>query len=72
LVFLRRINGQGAVQLLGRAFAMDPLWQHRLVRAEVDLKARHFCLYNLRRRAPDQSPRVNEASYVLPCRTFSE
>jgi hypothetical protein len=72
LVFLRRSNGQGEVQLLGRAFAVDPLWQHRLVRAEVDLKARHVRFYTLRRRAPDQQPRVNEAAYVLPRRAFSE
>jgi transposase-like protein len=72
LVFLRRSNGQGAVQLLGRVFAVDPLWQHRLVRAEVDLKARRVRFYTLRRRAPDQQPRVKEAVYVLPRRAFQE
>jgi hypothetical protein len=72
LFFLRRSNGQGEVQLLGRAFAVDPLWQHRLVRAEVDLRARRVRFYTLRRRAPDQQPRVTEAAYVLPRRPFSE
>lgn len=72
LVFLRRSNAQGEVQLLGRTFAVDPLWQHRLVRAEVDLKARRIRFYTLRRRAPDQQPRVNETAYVLPRRAFSE
>jgi hypothetical protein len=72
LVFLRRSNGQGEVQLLGRAFAVDPLWQHRLVRAEVDLKARRVRFYTLRRRAPDQQPRIHEVRYVLPRRAFSE
>ncbi len=72
MIFLRRSNGQGEVQLLGRAFAVDPLWQHRLVRAEVDLKARRVRFCTLRRRAPDQQPRVHEAAYVLPRRAFSE
>jgi putative transposase len=72
LVFLRRSNAQGEVQLLGRTFAVDPLWQHRLVRAEVDLKARRIRFYTLRRRAPDQQPLVKETPYVLPRRPFSE
>jgi hypothetical protein len=60
------------VQLLGRAFPVDPLWQHRLVRAEVDLKARRIRFYTLRRRAPDQQPLVKETAYVLPRRVFHE
>jgi transposase-like protein len=72
LIFLRRSNGRGEVQLLGRAFAVDPLWQHRLVRAEVDLKGRQVRFYTLRRRAPEQQPLVKKATYVLPRRRFSE
>ena len=68
LVFLRRSNAHGEVQLLGRTFAVDPLWQHRLVRAEVDLKRRRIRFYTLRRRAPDQQPLVKETRYVLPRR----
>lgn len=72
LVFLRRSNGQGEVELLGRAFAVDSLWQQRLVRAEVDLKAQRVRCYTLRRRAADQQPLVKETAYVLPRRPFSE
>jgi hypothetical protein len=72
LVFLRRSNERGEVQLLGRTFAVDPLWQHRLVRAEVDLQGEHIRFYSLRRRAPDQQPLIKETSYVLPRRKFSE
>ena len=72
LVFLRRSSGQGEVQLLGRAWAVDPLWQHRLVRAEVDLTRCHIRFSTLRRRAPDQQPMVKEIRYVLPRRPFSE
>jgi hypothetical protein len=72
LIFLRRSNGQGIVQLLGRAFVVDPLWQHRLVRAEVDLKGQQVRFYTLRRRAPEQQPLVKKVAYVLPRRRFSE
>ena len=72
LIFLRRSNGQGEVQLLGRVFLVEPLWQHRLVRADVDLTGRQVRFYTLRRRAPEQQPLVKEVAYVLPRRRFSE
>jgi hypothetical protein len=72
LIFVRRSNAQGEVQLLGRTFAVDPLWQHRLVRAEVDLQKQRIGFYTLRRRAPDQQPLVKETTYVLPRRKFTE
>jgi hypothetical protein len=39
LIFLRRTDAQGSVELLGHRFTVDPLWPNRLVRAEVDLDA---------------------------------
>jgi hypothetical protein len=72
LIFLRRSNGQGEVQLLGRVFLVEPLWQHRLVRADVDLTGRQVRFYTLRRRAPEQQPLVKKIDYVLPRRRFSE
>jgi hypothetical protein len=72
LVFLRRSNAHGEVQLLGRTFAVDRRWQPRLVRAEVDLTAQRIRFYTLRRRAPDQQPLVKEIDYSLPRRKFTE
>ena len=72
MIFVRRSNAQGEVQLLGRTFAVEPLWQHRRVRAEVDLKGERIRFYTLRRRAPDQQPLVKETEYVLPRRKFTE
>jgi transposase-like protein len=72
LIFLRRSNAQGEVQLLGRTFAVESLWPHRLVRAEVDLQGQRIRFYTLRRRAPDQQPLVKETEYVLPRRKFTE
>jgi putative transposase len=72
LIFIRRRNVRGEVQLLGRTFAVEPRWQHRLVRAEVDLKGQRIQFFTLRRRTPDQQPLVKEAEYILPRRKFSE
>jgi hypothetical protein len=72
MIFLRRSNARGEVQLLGRSFAVDPLWQHRLIRAEVDLTGQRIRFYQLRRRTPEEQPLLNELAYVLPRRKFSE
>ncbi len=72
LIFLRRSDAQGAVQLLGRSFAVDPLWPHRLVRAEVDLTKELIRFYRLRRRAPEQQPLIKETPYIFKYRRFSE
>jgi len=72
LIFIRRSNAQGEVHLLGRTFAVEPLWQHRLVRAEVDLTKQRLRFCTLWRRAPDQQPLVKETKYVLPRRKFTE
>ena len=58
--------------MLGRVFLVEPLWQHRLVRADVDLTGRQVRFYTLRRRAPEQQPLVKKIDYVLPRRRFSE
>jgi hypothetical protein len=51
---------------------IHPDWQHRLVRAEVDLKEQRIRFYRLRRRAPAQQPLAQEVPYMLPRRKFSE
>lgn len=66
LVFLRRTTAAGAVALLGRSFAVNPHWVHRLVRCEVDLDAAAIRFYALRRRDPTWQSLLHEAPYVLP------
>ena len=72
LVYLRRTDEQGAVELLGRRFAVDATWPNRLVRAEVHLDAGRIRFYALRRREPEQQPLLREVAYRLPRRRFSE
>jgi hypothetical protein len=72
LVFLRRTTAGGEVELLGRRFAVDPRWPHRLVRAEVDLDRGRIRCYALRRREPGRQPLLREIEYHLPHRKFAE
>jgi transposase-like protein len=72
VVFLRRSDARGAVEVLGRGFEVDPLWPHRLVRAEVDLDAGRLRFFALRRREPKHQPLLKEFTYKLPRRRFAE
>jgi hypothetical protein len=72
IIFLRRTSEHGSATLLGRHFAVDPAWLHRLVRCEVDLDAHHIRFYALRRRDPAHQPLLREVAYTLPSRRFIE
>jgi hypothetical protein len=66
LVFLRRTCDRGTVRVLGRSYPVDPRWQRRLVRSEIDLDARRLSVYALRRRKPTDQPLLVELDYVPP------
>ena len=66
IVFLRRTTDGGRAQVLGRRFNVDPMWPHRLVRAEVDLDQSTIRFYAPRRRDPSEQPLLNEIPYKLP------
>ena len=70
LIYLRRTSENGAIKLLGHSWDIDPLWQHRLVRSEVDLQAGQISFYRLRRRVPSDQPLIKTVSYQLPQRKF--
>lgn len=70
VIFLRRTNEGGAVKLLGHSWEIDPLWQHRLVRSEVDLDSNEITFYRLRRREPSNQPLIKTVAYQLPHRKF--
>jgi putative transposase len=72
VIFLRRTNDHGAAHLLGRTYPIDPLWPHRLVRAEVQLSTQKLCFYKLRRREPDGQPLLRTLDYKAPTKRFQE
>ena len=72
VIFIRRTSEAGAVNLLGRTFDVDPLWPHRLVRCEVDLRGDRIRFYALRRREPNDHSLLRESPYHFPRRPFHE
>lgn len=68
VVYIRRTTEQGRIALLGQSWPVDPHWCHRLVRAEVDLRAASIRCFALRRRAPAEQPLLCELPYEYPRR----
>jgi len=56
IVFVRRTDEGGHVNMLGQRFAVSQTWLHRLVRCEVDFDHRRIQCSALRRRAPADQP----------------
>jgi hypothetical protein len=56
VIFLRRADAHGHLELLRQQFQLPPAWQHRLVRCEIDLHRQHVSCFGLRRRQPDHQP----------------
>jgi len=72
LIYLRRTDGQGGVEVLGQRWQVPGTWPHRLVRVEVDLSHDRLRFYTLRRREPKSQPVVLAVPYQLPKRRFQE
>ncbi|MHB1426379.1 MAG: hypothetical protein ACYC3I_24720 [Gemmataceae bacterium] len=72
LIYLRRSDGRGGIEVLGQRWQVSENWPHRLVRVEVDLSKGRLRCYTLRRREPKSQPLVLEVPYQLPRRRFQE
>jgi len=56
LLYIRRTDEHGAVNLLGHHWLVSIAWAHRLVRCEVDFDRHRIRCFGLRRAAPVQQP----------------
>jgi transposase-like protein len=72
IVYLRRTDATGAVEVLGRSFEVDRQWVHRLVRAEVDLDGGMVRFYRLRRREPGDQTLMSEVDHRIKAKRFCE
>lgn len=72
IVYLRRTDATGVVEVLGRRFEVDRQWVHRLVRAEVDLDSGMVRFYRLRRREPGDQPMMREVAHQIKHKRFCE
>jgi len=70
IIYLRRSDDQGNVQLLAQTFRPAQHWVHRLVRCEVDFTHQPIRFYALRRREPNQQPLLYELRYPRPNKPF--
>lgn len=66
IIFLRRTNGLGCVEVLKREFTADIDWCNRLVRCEIDLKLDKVSIFGLRRKDPTAQPLLAQYDYRLP------
>ena len=72
MVYLPRTDAEGRAEVLGRAFAVDRHWTHRLVRAAVDLDAGMIRFYRLRRREPGDQPLLKTVVHRIQPKPFYE
>ena len=63
IVYIRRTNDHGQVNLLGHRFDVQSTWTHRLVRCEVNLDTLTIYFFALRRFEPNVQPLLNEVHY---------
>lgn len=70
VIYIRRGNDSGAVNLLGRQFPVDPHWTRRLLRCEVDFTLQCIRFYALRRREPEHQPLLKQVPYLRHDRTL--
>jgi len=52
LIFLRRTNANGTVEILGHRLRIDPQWPHRLLRCTLSLPDQQLHCHRLQRRNP--------------------
>jgi len=64
MIFIRRSNEHGCVNLLGHSYPVANNWSHRLVRCEVSFTHQRIRFYALRRREPDVQPLLHEIQYL--------
>jgi hypothetical protein len=72
VIFLRRTDGSGRVEVMGRPYLAAAHWTHRLVRVEVQLDRGRLDIFSLRRREPSHQPLLSTHAYTVPTRRFVE
>jgi hypothetical protein len=70
VIFIRRTNDWGNVNIMGHTWILDENWSNKLVRADVDLTKYEIIFYRLRRRDPQNYIYIGTAEYHFPVRDF--
>jgi len=72
VIFIRRLDDAGCVEVMGHRWLVSPDGANRLVRAEVDLTEHIIRFYRLRRRTPHHHAYLGYVDYTFPERKFKE
>jgi len=72
VIFIRRTNAKGQVEVMGHHWALEYIGAYRLVRADVNLTKNKIDFYRLRRREPDDQLHLGTAEYQFPKKAFYE
>ncbi|MDR0870736.1 MAG: hypothetical protein LBN39_08085, partial [Planctomycetaceae bacterium] len=72
IIFIRRTDNRGVVNVLGNGWLVDKNRVNRLVRAEVKLNEKVINFYRLRRREPTDQPLLSVADYHFPNKKMKE
>lgn len=72
LIYLRRTNGEGEVNALGKTYLGDSNWVNRLVKVTIDLTGKRLRIYRLRRRDPNDQKLLNSHRFETPQKPFNE
>jgi transposase len=72
VIFIRRTNAQGQVEVMGHQWVLECIGAHRLVRAEINLTKNKIDFYRLRRREPEEQLHLGMAEYRFPKKPFYE
>ena len=72
VIFIRRLDDTGCVEIMGHRWLVDADWAHRLVRAELDLTQNIIRFYRLRRRTPHLHVYIGYVDYTFPNKKFVE
>ena len=70
MIFIRRTDDRGSVQMLGHYFPVTHEWLNRLVRCEVNIDQNLIRCFALRRRTPATQPLLATIPYTLPQRPY--
>lgn len=68
IIYIRRSDERGWVEVLGRSYEVSANWKHRLVRCEIDIDHKEIRFYSLRRSDPKSQPLLRRIHYELPRR----
>lgn len=72
VIYLRRTNNSGSVDVVGRTLTGSSLWTNRLVRVDVDLDEEQIEILALRRRDPSVRTLLATHAYKRPTKPFHE